>query len=233
MNKITLAINYYDSPEMLRHQLLYWREYPKEVADKVCIIIVDDAAKYPASLVLANSDLPDVEIKLYRVKEDIGLNDIGARNLALTEAADGWVFMTEIDHVVPAESMENLLTAELNPSCYYSPTRYRMINFKEHEDMGFHRDSFILTRELFWKIGGYDEDLQGYYYRGPATHFRRALTRIATRVQLNSVWHLFFGLEIIPDAQVVTEEMKKRFEGPMKRNYKPKNHLRFDWERVI
>jgi len=241
MNKITLALSYYDNPEMLRLQFQYWQKYPKGVN----IIVVDDGSpNHPAKDVFSDSLLNGVDVKLYRIEENIPWNSAGARNLAFSEASDGWVIATDIDHVLPAESMENLFTKKLKPRRFYSLARRRMVDLKKQEEMHPHRESFLMTKRLFWKVGGYDEDFVGYW-NGPFTGFRLGLKRVARCVALDDVWLLLFGYDIIPNASTMSlgrrgseydinknKEMKKPWRRAMKR-HRPENPLRFKWERVL
>ncbi len=126
---ITLVLTYYDNPLMLRKQLEYWRKYPEN--NNVQIVIIDDGSpNNPAEKVLTKGlFLGNIDVSLYRIKEDIFQNTVGARNLGFTQAPEGWVFNLDMDHIVPSESMENLLQQldGLCPSCYYVPDRRVML----------------------------------------------------------------------------------------------------------
>jgi len=236
---MTLVIPYYESPNMLREHIKYWKQYPKSVTERLWVVLVDDGSpRKPAEDVLDGLDLP-VSVRLYRIEENIPWNVGGARNLGFTKAADGWVFSIDIDHVVPAESMQTLLSLPLNPKYHYLPTRYRMVDFENSRE--YHRPpaSFIVTKKLFWKVGGFDEDFSGH--RGGVTScFRRALKAKSRCVELSDVRTLFFPAEVIPDAMVtewgrdVSNDPKLRKKLKISPNkYNPKDCLRFNWDRVL
>ena len=97
-NKLTLIHTYYDEPELLKKQIARWNLFPTPID----VLIVDDASqKYPAYDILKDVSLKEgVRLSLYRVKEDIGFNSHGARNLAAKVAETEWLFFTDIDHFV-------------------------------------------------------------------------------------------------------------------------------------
>lgn len=241
---MTLVMPYYENPNMLREHIKYWQQYPQSVLEQLWVILVDDGSpRNPAEGVLRALDLP-VSIRLYRIEENIPWNHGGARNLGFTKAADGWIFSTDIDHVVPAESMQVLLSLTLSPECYYLPARYRMVDLNNSKEYHRHIGSFICTKELFWKVGGFDEDFSGHW-GGTSSCFCRALNAKSRYVELPGVRTLFFPSEVIADA-MTTEWGRKGSVHDARNNaklreklkisankYNPKNCLRFNWERVI
>jgi len=243
-NKITIAMPYYEAPEMLREHLKYWHEYTEEVKENTRVVLVDDGSPtYPALEVLKGADLPSFSIELYRVLENIPWNHGGARNLCMDRVPkDGWVLTTDIDLVIDVESMEKLMSFELDPTKVYLPNRLNK------QDDGWvvlkrHPESFVMTRDMFWKIGGFDEDFTGYW-NGCFTPFRFAMKRHTKRILFDDIY-LKNHSNLIEGAMVtewgrrgskydihnnLDEYLKRRF---VKRHYAPKNPLRFNWERVL
>ena len=241
MTMITLVFTYYENPEMLRQQVIYWRGYLKKIADRVKIIIVDDGstnylAENEFNKFNKYTTLSGLDVSLYRIKEDIYQNTVGARNLGFTQAPEGWVFNLDMDHIVPSESMENLLQQldGLCPSCYYLPDRRAMVNLDEYKNIWRHSDTFIMQRKTFWKIGGYNERYVGYYYNGPCLMFRRAAQRISKQKELENVWTLLFGPDVIGDASPLFNTEKKKLGEHINYNqYNPIEPLQFNWEQII
>lgn len=246
-NTLTITIPYYDAPEMLRTQIDVWQKYPKWVQDYLKVIVVDDGSpRFPAIDVFKEAETLDFPVSLYRIHEDIPWNHGGARNLAFTYIEEGWALLTDIDHVLPPESVSSLLTMILLPDCVYLPARFRMLGPLDWEEIHRHRDSFILTREMFWEVGGFDEDFTGYW-NGPSGPFRKALKRKAEFRELDHTWLVLFGRDLIPDANVGSlgrkgseydirrnKEMYRKFTIAHRRGgYSPKNPLRFNWEQVL
>ena len=138
------------------------------------IIVVDDGSPEPAREVLALAE-PHVRahLRLYRIGEDIPWNRSGARNLAAMKATTDWVCMADLDHVLPAAAAAHLLEFEPQPEFWYRLRRYRngradetrmkdMIpREQEFGEVKPHIDSYVITRDMYWSVGGYDEDFAG------------------------------------------------------------------------
>jgi hypothetical protein len=169
---ITIVIPFYENDQFLRQQVGWWKTVAPSVRQYLSAIIVDDGSPSPAVDVLMRCDLP-FPIRLFRIEVDIRWNWLAARNIGLQHAADGWVLMTDIDHVAPASTLEALIYGQHNPKTIYGLSRI------EHtgEKLTPHSASFFLTREMFWKVGGYDERMSGYY--GSDGYFRRRLAATA------------------------------------------------------
>lgn len=235
MKNLTIAIPYYEAPKMLEEQLRSFIQYPE---GRVKLIVVDDGSPTkPAEPVLRNISA-SLDVELYRIKQDIPWNISGAMNLAFKHAPDGWVYSFAVDHVVPPEAMENLLGLELSPEHFYRMRRVEKGNGERCERFG---NLFLLTKKLFWRVGGYDEDFAGYY-GGTGPMFRRAMEKITTEIVLpDNVWNLRYENEDISDACVTTLQRKKQDQVRNNRtlnmkqkreNYNPRNYIRFDWEKV-
>lgn len=156
---ITLVYPYYENPRFLEHQLGVWASYPDVVRRHVCAIVVDDGSPdSPAERVLAGRASP-FPMRLFRIDVDVRWNWLAARNIAMYHALDGWCVLTDMDHVVTEETATSLLFGIHNRGVIYRFSR------REHtgEPVHPHPNSMFMTRETFWKVGGYDEALSGHY----------------------------------------------------------------------
>jgi hypothetical protein len=128
-------------------------------------------------------------VRLFRIGVDIRWNWLAARNIGAFHAAPGWLLLTDMDHVVPAETLRLAMAGELDPSVVY------VFGRREHtgERVTPHSASFLLTRHLFWKIGGYDESLSGLY--GTDGDWRRRVLHVAPfrRLDADLVRHEYVG----------------------------------------
>jgi len=243
-NPITITMPYYEAPDMLREHLKYWCEYSDDVKENVRVVLVDDGSPtYPALEVLKEADLPDFPIELYRIQENIPWNHGGARNLGMDRVSDeGWVLTTDIDLVFDNENIKKVMELELNSKRVYLPNRLDPVG-DEWVVMKRHPESFILTREMFWRIGGFDEDFTGYW-NGTFTPFRWQLRRIAKRISFDDIYLKNYS-GVIKGA-MVDEWGRRGSEYDIHNNkkmllkrrmaskfYNPKNPLRFEWERVL
>jgi hypothetical protein len=165
---ITLVYSYCDQPEMLARQYQEWRTYPPGVF----IIVVDDCSKGVAAVdVPRPAGLPDMEIYRVGVWKDWGWPM--ARNLGMHHADEGWCLLTDMDHVLTAENARKLLAMPKDEGCAYKPHRVKP-NGESHKP---HNDTYLLTREMFWKMGGCTLKYLGWY--GTSSIFTRRLTLYA------------------------------------------------------
>ncbi len=246
-NKITITIPYYEAPLMLRAQFFQWHKYPEWAWEYINIIVVDDGSPTkPAEAVFSDVTMPSSSVSLYHIQEDIPWNHGGTRNLAFSEMEEGWAVLTDLDHVLPLESVVSLLTMDLSPDVVYIPARYRMLGSWDWEEINRHSNSFILTRKKFWEVGGFDEDFSGYW-NGVSGPFRKELRRKAEFRELDTVHFLLYGRDLVKDANVeslgrkgsaydilLSEVDQKKFNKiNHPGNYHPKDPLRFKWEKVI
>lgn len=163
---------YYDNPQFLSFQIGHWLRFPPAVRSQLSAIIVDDGSPKPASEVLAWVRRP-FPIRIFRIAVDVRWNWIAARNIGMTEAPWGWCLLTDMDHVLPTSTAAAVLEADLDPETIYGLTRV------SHDGslLTPHPNSWLVTRDLFWRIGGYDEALSGYY--GTDGDWRRRCARAA------------------------------------------------------
>lgn len=237
MNRITLLYPYYENPQMLAHQVSVWSGYHDAIKEHLEIILVDDASpENPALPIIRNLD---AHHRLYRIKQDIRWNHPGARNLGFREAVPGWVLATDMDHVVPAPEMQKLIERRWDPSCFYRPARLKM---PQLEPVSPHQNSFLIQRDTFLEVGGYDEDYCGYY-GGEDGALMAVLDTVSSLMLLDDVYLHLFDNDVIADANTTAFTRK---EGPgyslnnsylrakrSMRPYRAINPIRFDWERVV
>lgn len=158
---LTIVIPYYSQPAMLARQAAEWKGYPEGIE----VVVVDDGSAVPAAA---------EGCSIYRVAEDIPWHQDGARNLGAHVATGDWLLLLDIDHVLPAGAAQALLgrLPGLRPRAAFRPAR-RLVS-------GAHRlnpaaNIWLIRREDFWRVGGYDERLCGSY--GTDLEFRPRLRR--------------------------------------------------------
>lgn len=227
---ITFVYAYYDNKKMLEKHVEEWLQYPVGIQ----FIIVDDASpNSPARDILKHVDLP---LELYRVEQNIPWNQNGARNLAMMQCKSDWALMLDMDHFLPVKEATKAMAMRKHSGFYYVPRRV-LPDGSSHKP---HPNTFMLERQKFWECGGYDEDFCGYY--GSDKIFRLALDTVAERVETESFKTVLYE-GVIKDANTREWGRKdseyhsanhkhlreKRKAAP----YKAKDHIRFNWERVL
>lgn len=245
---LTLIMPYYENPRQLAEvQYDGWLGWPESIKKRFRVVLVDDGSpSAPAGAVARPDGLPEVSI--YRVLQDIPWHQHGARNLGAQMALDGWLLLTDMDHVLTKEAaaalFERMDAGKLNPVTAYmmdrieadtkAPTLDRFGNPKPHPN------SFVMTRDIYWRVGGYDEDLTGVY--GTDRFFRDRVFRTAKRGHL-SIPLVRYWRDIVPDASTTTLPRKEGRDPLAKerilaaKKARGEQHvvkvLQFDWERVI
>lgn len=166
---VTFIYPYYENPRFLQRQLAGWAQYPEDLRAAISVILVDDGSPTPAQLPQP-TPLP---MRLFRIGVDVPWNWLAARNIGAYHASDGWLLLTDMDHVVPVETARALVTG------HHDPQRIYMLSRRDPHGarLAPHSASYVLTRARFWATGGYDEALSGHY--GTDGEFRRRAWRTA------------------------------------------------------
>jgi hypothetical protein len=241
---LTLVMPTYLNSGMIARQYEGWAAWPDELKAEIRIILVDDCSPEPAADVPRPDGLPDLQI--YRVAKDIPWHQHAAKNLGAHVAPEGWMLLTDMDHVLEPDAAAALFDRlpSLDPKAIHTLDRIEADTRKPTKDRNGnpkpHPNSFVVTRELYWKIGGYDEDLTGVY--GTDGFYRQRAFSIGRRghieIPLVRYWR-----DLIPDASTTTLPRKEgRDPGHKERILKAKRDrgeadvikvLQFDWERVL
>lgn len=230
LRKITLCYSYYENPQMLKRQCEHLRSLPESLKRFLRLIVVDDGTGAPkasddGTLLYAqpgsglnrakwrNLGFP---FELYRMKLDIRWNQHACRNLAVSRARTRWVMLTDMDHLVPEETLRALTSYRFDPRNAYR--FHRMIQLSDDFVRPYHPhpNSWFLTRHNYWEMGGYDERLRGRY--GTDGDFRRRLRKtIGKPIELE--WPLYFVTRlVVPDAVTLSYSRRDpRLDGDVQR----------------
>lgn len=179
MRKITLTFPYYCQPAMLKEQLTRMvLTYSKDVKANMELIVVDDGSPRDP-LEARRAPFP---ARFLRVDVDVPWNIPFVRNLAAMKAAHDWILFTDIDHLVPNDTMEALIKSDLlQPHIAYSFQRERIDTPLVHHRP--HKNSVFIHKSLRDKIGGDDERLAGIY-SGQELDFNTRIREIAEVVEI-------------------------------------------------
>jgi hypothetical protein len=230
---------------MLLLQMATWASWPEAVKERIGIIVVDDGSPEPAINVPRPTGLP--ELSIYRVIEDRPWHQHGARNLGAHVAPDGWLLLTDMDHVLTGENAEQLLKRlhRMDEGSVFTLNRVEADTGEQTLGLDGrpkpHPNSFVLTRELYWRVGGYDEDYCGVY--GTDGLFRQRAFHVGKREHLKRVALTRYWRGLVPDASTTTLLRKEgRDPGAKKAIARAKwergeehliKTLDFEWERVL
>ncbi len=225
---------------MLERQASEWAQYPPAIQ----IIVVDDGSPEPAIDVLP----ADCRAAVYRITIDIPWNRNGARNLGAHVATTEWILHIDIDHVLPVQSAFDLLSLDISPPAWFRFARFRVgradATRKKDEiatDVEFgpikpHIDSYLCARELYWRVGGYDEDYSGSL--GGSSPFLEKMLAAAPCVNLEAVpLHVHTRNSVADASDLTLDRDRSRYETirAAKRasgDPVPTEWLGFPWARV-
>jgi glycosyltransferase involved in cell wall biosynthesis len=258
IDRVTVCVPFYRQPLILAHQLKVWASYDDETLERFEFIVVDDGSPEEAESVIYEHADPERlmgRLSLYRIGVDIPWNRGMARNLSSHVAETEWVVHVDIDHVLPPESAKALLKADCDPGSWYRFRRFRVGKADETRQKDFkkvglpdgaefgeiepHIDSYLVTRDLYWKSGGYDEDYAGML--GGGSPFLAELTKVGGKPKRlpNDVHLEVYTRHAIPDASVLTlDRDTSRYSALRKRKEsegrtRVVNPLRQPWSRVL
>lgn len=207
--RVTLVVPYYENRAFFGAQLRRWASYPAPLLEWLSVIVVDDGSPtHSAASVVSEVGAMPTPLRVFRIEVDVRWNWLAARNIGFHYAQDGWVLVTDMDHVVPTETMDAVIHGQHDPSVVYAFSR------KEHtgETVNPHSASFLMTRKMFWTIGGYDEALSGHY--GTDGTFRR---EVAKRAKIHILTDSLIRYEYVEDSSTSTYKRKQPEDAAVRR----------------
>lgn len=227
--KITLGTTYYENPDYLYRFIKLYKDKVDE------IIIVDD---YSTKFKLETLFEPEPSVKLYKVTKDYGFNSHGSRNLIMNQAKNDWVCLIDVDREFynEGEDILKIYEKELSKEVLYKfSAHFLQYGRYLHKSV----NDFLIHKELFYKVGGYDEECIGYrtgdrqlfeqisnFARIEAlTDINLILTRPATKTKKN--------LAENPPKRSLLNKFEETFRKRELHPEKDKKTLTFDWEQIF
>ncbi len=192
--QLTIVMAYYENSNMLARHYAAFAAMAEPVRECLRLILVDDGSpNYPLQ-----PQPCGVEQEVYRMGVDVRWNQDACRNLGVDRAPPGWVLMTDIDHLIPEWVLSGLMHRKLDSETVYRFSRRSEPDMSEYKP---HPNSWLMTKAMFDKIGGYDERFAGLY--GTDGEFRDRVNAKAT-VQILDLPLVRVPREVTPDASTTT-----------------------------
>jgi hypothetical protein len=156
--KCSIIISVLDSHEVFRRQLLHFNDMLPQGFE---VLIVDDGSEVP----LAFDGVLGFPFRLLNSHDTRPWTNNLARNKAATLASGEYLLMTDIDHIITAEAVEDVRSfqgdmlvfsrqvAQLDPQgkiCNLGATKPP------------HCNTFAIRKTLFERMGGYEQIYRGY-----------------------------------------------------------------------
>lgn len=247
MQDLTLIVPFYRNCAMLAEQVRNWNFYPESIR----IILVDDGSPEEAFPIVMEHATPETlaRLEVYRINQDIPWNRGGARNLGAKRCNTAWMLHIDIDHILPPHCAEILALWHSAPVRWYRFPRYRRGRadetrlkdaIPESQDYGQihpHVDSYLCTRDMYWKAGGYNEDFSGCL--GGGSPFLKYLEQVGGKPYLMpaDIFLEVYTRSTIADASDHTLSRDKTAftlrKLKLKGQFKGHNPIRFTWNKVL
>jgi hypothetical protein len=222
---VTIIVPFYQNHAFFAKQIGWWQTFHAELRKHLKAIIVDDGSPEPA-------EIPDVRpfsMRLFRIEVDVRWNWLAARNIGFHHADEGWCLVTDMDHIVPASTASALVYGKHDPSVIYGFSRIESTG----EVIAPHPNSWFMTKAMFWKVGGYDETMSGFY--GSDGDWRR---RIAATAPMQILSDRLIRQEHDGDSSTTRYLRKQAIDSNIKRivaargkNWRPKT-LSFPYREI-
>jgi len=202
MRDVTVVMAYYENPNMLQRQLANFAKMRAAIKEHLEYVIVDDGSpKHPAGTDL----IPiDYKLQIHRMGVDIRWNQDACRNLGAKEARHKWLLLTDMDHLIPEGTLGMMMDRHLNESSIYKFSRLDDETFEPYKP---HPNSWFMTKDMYFKVGGYDERFAGLY--GTDWDFRDRCVRTAEFVEQVGFPLIRVGREHTADASCPREFGRK------------------------
>ncbi len=249
MDTFTLIVPYYRQPKMLEYQIREWNLYPENIQ----IIVVDDGSpRQDRALNVVTEHATDdllKQLSLYEITVDVPWNRGCARNLGAQQAQTEFIMHVDTDHVLRAHQAEELLCFAPSPDQWYRFQRFRcgtaddtrkkdkLPNSCPYGLIHPHIDSYLISKQLYWKVGGYDEDYSGCL--GGGTVFLKQLTKLVKPSLIECPYLEVVTRSVVNDSSISTldrshAEFRRRQNDKVARSdTTPKNPIRCPWEQVL
>lgn len=251
MTMISLVMPYYCNRSMLALQYRAWQKWSPLAKAQIEIVIVDDGSpkgEQAVEVPFGGSAGALPELSIYRVTEDRPWHQHAARNLGAYVAKAPWLLLTDMDHMLTARNADALLKRlhKADPGTAYYIQRVEadtgeQTTARDGVTPKPHPNSFLMTRDLYWRVGGYDEDYCGIY--GTDGLFKSRLFAMASKGLIEHAVLARYWREIVPDASTTTLPRKegrkpgeKEAVGIRKKAEGREGQittLAFDWEKVL
>lgn len=155
MSELTLITHVYNAQQPVDHQVGLWKQFDPALLARLQFIVVDDHSDVPLQV-----DKGPLDLRLLRVDDDIDWNMPGCRNLAAMLSTSPWLLYFDVDNVADEAAIRKIVDALPR----MDPTRLSCFRrVRDGQDLDPHINSFLISREGFFRAGAYDEDFVGHY----------------------------------------------------------------------
>jgi hypothetical protein len=159
--KLTIISHFYNKHEWVDKQVNHWDQINSNIKNQFEFILVDDYSDEEYSLPKS-----DLNIRLFRVTDDIPWNQSGSRNLAMFHATGTIALFIDIDQKMKIDFLERLASVSENiqrNTIHFFKIDPPILNIQNGEFLNHHPNSFFVNLQDFKTKIHYDEDFAGNY----------------------------------------------------------------------
>jgi hypothetical protein len=131
-----------------------YSRYDEKILKQIHFVFVDDHSKPKITI---PEDTP-LNYTLVRITDDIMWNQGGARNLGVKFAKSDHIIVTDLDVLFPDTLLESLISFHPPANSIFKFNTY--LGLKKVQP---HFNVFFMSREVFYKTNGIDEEFSGHY----------------------------------------------------------------------
>ena len=164
---LSVAVLYCEDVNLLQVQLRKWDAFPLNLKRDVVFMIIDDGSTSRAIDVI-NRQIPDIDLVVYRIEDELEWNIGGARNLAMFVSQTEAVFLTGVDLILEQGLLSHLYVWRSMIRDHTTKTSDLpvFVHFRRERPDGTskpHPAAMLITKAAYWQVGGCDEDFVGHY----------------------------------------------------------------------
>lgn len=178
---LSIIVNCYteiDNFHFFESLVQHYSEMPLYIRRNFELIIVDDHSPAPIEAPLTSL----LNIRIFRIDDNIEWNQPGARNLGVTHARCDNILLHDIGQSAPEKTLAKLIGIKDAGRYIY---KFPRLNDRDNTRMIEHPNTFFMSRGRFLRYFGYDEEFAGHYGREDST-FIRLQRRMGTKIKTMS-----------------------------------------------
>jgi len=218
---------YYNNKEAVKKHLEIWSKFKPELRKRIQFVLVDDCSDEPLE-----EELLDVDLNLIvaRVTDGIKWNQSGAHNLGFSLVESEWVFTADIDHFLNETLVEQMLELPKEALNVYYFQRY-LEGRNASTDLLPAPNIMLINRNVFWILGGYDEDFAGNYGYEDKLFLNLIKRKFFIQVtELEKIKVLMYPTKNLSrDLTINKRKLDEKTELLNNNQYKNEDTLRFRW----
>lgn len=161
---LTIVHPFYNEKMRYHLQEDRWVKWNDRCKAVVKVILADDHSDPGVHTYMGTA--PDIDLAIYRAKQDLKFNTPGCLNMGIKEATTEWVLIMDSDCMLEPDRLDWLLNWKPNQEFCLRFHRDRITNneaAKKHRILGC---SILFSKTQWETVGGFDEDFTGAWSGG-------------------------------------------------------------------